>query len=360
MISSSPPHRPVRPAQARRPGRRVPAQPGPPRHRRVRQRLRSGDHRRRRAARAPAPARRPGRLRRAPRRPAAVRRDRRPAQPVRRRPASRAVSARARTRSPRARPDRRRRRRRDPRARHLPRPAAAQRVGRRHARTSTCPSTPATTSRTSPSTTSTSRWAAACTRCTGRASRSTRCTTRPSTAPAPGWTVVARSADGTVEALEWPGHDVIAVQWHPELLPGAEHRSDLRLARRAGRRAGDDGELTPCAGPSRRATPGTCCGPSRTSRNACAGWGSTSTSTSPSMAAVANVFRVASARAQPPRAHGAGHGRSLVHRLHGDVGAVGVGRDGVARAGHRRRDHQGHADRRRRHARGSGTRAAPA
>jgi putative glutamine amidotransferase len=38
---------------------------------------------------------------------------------------------------------------------------------------------------------------------------------------AAGWTVTARAADGTVEALEWPGHDVIAVQWHPELLPGA-------------------------------------------------------------------------------------------------------------------------------------------
>ena len=38
---------------------------------------------------------------------------------------------------------------------------------------------------------------------------------------APGWTVVARSTDGTVEALEWPGHDVIAVQWHPELLGAA-------------------------------------------------------------------------------------------------------------------------------------------
>jgi putative glutamine amidotransferase len=36
-----------------------------------------------------------------------------------------------------------------------------------------------------------------------------------------GWTVTARAADGTVEALEWPGHDVLAVQWHPELLPGA-------------------------------------------------------------------------------------------------------------------------------------------
>ena len=38
---------------------------------------------------------------------------------------------------------------------------------------------------------------------------------------ADGWVVTARSGDGTVEAMEWPGHDVIAVQWHPELLPGA-------------------------------------------------------------------------------------------------------------------------------------------
>lgn len=38
---------------------------------------------------------------------------------------------------------------------------------------------------------------------------------------ADGWVVTARSADGTVEAMEWPGHDVLAVQWHPELLPGA-------------------------------------------------------------------------------------------------------------------------------------------
>jgi len=38
---------------------------------------------------------------------------------------------------------------------------------------------------------------------------------------AAGWVVTARSADGTVEALEWPGHDLIAVQWHPELLVGA-------------------------------------------------------------------------------------------------------------------------------------------
>jgi putative glutamine amidotransferase len=38
---------------------------------------------------------------------------------------------------------------------------------------------------------------------------------------ADGWVVTARSGDGAVEAIEWPGHDVIAVQWHPELLPGA-------------------------------------------------------------------------------------------------------------------------------------------
>jgi len=36
---------------------------------------------------------------------------------------------------------------------------------------------------------------------------------------AEGWTVTARSADGGVEALEWPGHDVVAVQWHPEMMP---------------------------------------------------------------------------------------------------------------------------------------------
>jgi putative glutamine amidotransferase len=36
---------------------------------------------------------------------------------------------------------------------------------------------------------------------------------------ADGWTVVARSnVGGTVEALEWPGHEVVGVQWHPELL----------------------------------------------------------------------------------------------------------------------------------------------
>jgi len=35
---------------------------------------------------------------------------------------------------------------------------------------------------------------------------------------APGWIVAARGDGGEVEALEWPGHDMLAVQWHPELL----------------------------------------------------------------------------------------------------------------------------------------------
>lgn len=37
---------------------------------------------------------------------------------------------------------------------------------------------------------------------------------------ADGWVVTARSADGTVEGLELPGRDVVAVQWHPEMMRG--------------------------------------------------------------------------------------------------------------------------------------------
>lgn len=37
---------------------------------------------------------------------------------------------------------------------------------------------------------------------------------------ADGWRVTGRGRDGVVEALEWPGHDVVAVQWHPEMLDG--------------------------------------------------------------------------------------------------------------------------------------------
>lgn len=37
-----------------------------------------------------------------------------------------------------------------------------------------------------------------------------------------GLTLSARASDGTVEAIELDGHDVIAVQWHPEMLDGEE------------------------------------------------------------------------------------------------------------------------------------------
>jgi putative glutamine amidotransferase len=40
---------------------------------------------------------------------------------------------------------------------------------------------------------------------------------------ADGWTVSARSSLGHVEALEWSGHDVVGVQWHPELLDSRAH-----------------------------------------------------------------------------------------------------------------------------------------
>lgn len=42
-------------------------------------------------------------------------------------------------------------------------------------------------------------------------------------APAPGLEVVARAADGVVEAVELSGHeDLLAVQWHPELTAGED------------------------------------------------------------------------------------------------------------------------------------------
>lgn len=37
-----------------------------------------------------------------------------------------------------------------------------------------------------------------------------------------------RSPDGAVEALELPGRPVLAVQWHPEALPGAAHDPGFR------------------------------------------------------------------------------------------------------------------------------------
>ena len=34
--------------------------------------------------------------------------------------------------------------------------------------------------------------------------------------------MTARADDGTVEGLELPGADVVAVQWHPEMLTDPE------------------------------------------------------------------------------------------------------------------------------------------
>jgi putative glutamine amidotransferase len=46
---------------------------------------------------------------------------------------------------------------------------------------------------------------------------------------APGLRVVAHAPDGTIEALEMPGHPwLIAVQWHPELT-AAKDTSQQRL-----------------------------------------------------------------------------------------------------------------------------------
>ncbi len=44
-----------------------------------------------------------------------------------------------------------------------------------------------------------------------------------------GLSVVARAADGTVEAVEMPGRDVVAVQWHPEMLDPAHADIDPLL-----------------------------------------------------------------------------------------------------------------------------------
>jgi len=46
-------------------------------------------------------------------------------------------------------------------------------------------------------------------------------------------TVAARADDGTIEGLEMSGHDVLAVQWHPEMLDAPEPVFDW-LVQRAG------------------------------------------------------------------------------------------------------------------------------
>lgn len=40
---------------------------------------------------------------------------------------------------------------------------------------------------------------------------------------AEGWEVTGRGTDGTIEAIELPDRDVIAVQWHPEMLANASN-----------------------------------------------------------------------------------------------------------------------------------------
>ena len=52
---------------------------------------------------------------------------------------------------------------------------------------------------------------------------------------APGGSSRRAAPTALVEALEWPGHDVVGVQWHPELLPRRVHRSAVLVARRSGR-----------------------------------------------------------------------------------------------------------------------------
>ena len=46
-----------------------------------------------------------------------------------------------------------------------------------------------------------------------------------------GLLVVGRADDGTVEAVELPGSDVLAVQWHPEMSyhMGPEHHAPFRV-----------------------------------------------------------------------------------------------------------------------------------
>lgn len=72
---------------------------------------------------------------------------------------------------------------------------------------------------------------------------------------AEGWWVTARSAaDATVEALEWPDGDMLAVQWHPEMLPSRATDPVFGwLVARAAQRVGAGGSSAGAAsaGPSR-------------------------------------------------------------------------------------------------------------
>lgn len=54
--------------------------------------------------------------------------------------------------------------------------------------------------------------------------------------PGEGMVVVARADDGAIEATELPGADVLAVQWHPEWLPGPSPVVAWLVERAAARR----------------------------------------------------------------------------------------------------------------------------
>ena len=113
-------------------------------------------------------------------------------------------TGRGRARRRRARPDRRGRRRRAAGARHLPRPAAAQRVGRRHAAPGRAGARPLRRRRRRRVRRGGDRAGLAARRAVRRAaSASTRCTTRPSTgSPTDG---SSRRAAATARSRRWSG-----------------------------------------------------------------------------------------------------------------------------------------------------------
>ena len=74
-------------------------------------------------------------------------------------------------------------------------------------------------------------------RCYRRPGASTRCTTRPWTTWARGWWSRRTRTDGVIEGLETPAHDLLAVQWHPELLAKPDPTFEWVVGAAATRRA---------------------------------------------------------------------------------------------------------------------------
>ncbi len=60
--------------------------------------------------------------------------------------------------------------------------------------------------------------------------------------PGDGVAVVGRSRDGVIEAIELPGHDVLGVQWHPELFRDADPAFDWIVSAAASRAGLRDAE----------------------------------------------------------------------------------------------------------------------